>query len=65
MGISFQSMAQPKYNLDQMKREKLGRGVVAVRKNNENKQSSYFKKDLLRRYFIHNQHMFLHSKTIN
>ncbi len=35
IGISHQSMAQPNYNFDQMKREKLGRGVVAIRKNTE------------------------------
>ena len=31
-GIPFQSIAQTNYNRSQMKREKLGRGVVAVRK---------------------------------
>jgi hypothetical protein len=35
-GVPFQSTAQTNYNLSQMKREKLGRGVVAVRKNSEN-----------------------------
>lgn len=36
LGISLQSFAQPSYNFGQMKREKLGRGVVAIRKNSEN-----------------------------
>ena len=35
-GFSFQCIAQPNYNFDQIKMEKLGRGVVAIRKNSEN-----------------------------
>ena len=34
--FSLQSTAQPNYNFSQIKMEKLGRGVVAIRKNSEN-----------------------------